>query len=147
MEKFEIDIKWGSYLFIANTVSTICIVLLILLINSYSLIYIHDFLIPIFIIQLIYFTIKAVRENKKYDLSKGFRKVFVLVRVFTFYFLLIFFSNTTTTTDDLNSSVLIMFLPYRTKDISELIEDDSNGDDTITLKDFIIKLKRKFSRS
>ncbi|SHG56998.1 hypothetical protein [Flavobacterium defluvii] len=141
MEKFEIDLKWGSYLFIANMVSTICIVLLIFLINSYSFIYLSDILIPIFIIQLIYFTIKAIRENRKYDLSKGFRKIFVFTRLLVFYFMLISFSDGRT-----NIWCFSLLLPYRKKDISELIQDDSNEEDEITLKEFMVRLKRKFSR-
>lgn len=115
------------------------------LINSYSLVYLSDFLIPLFIVQLIYFTIKAVRENNKYDLSKGFRKIFVFVRLLVFYYLLAMFPSTPT--NDTNSSIFFLFLPYRKKDISELVEDDSNRDDEITLKEFIVRLKRKFSRT
>jgi hypothetical protein len=145
LEKFEIDIKWGSYFFIANMTISIIIVLLMFLINSYSLVYhLSDFLIPLFIVQLIYFTIKAVRENNKYDLNKGFRKIFVFVRLLVFYYLLVMFPNATTNNSD--SSIFFLFLPYRKKDISELVEDYSDQDDDITLKEFIVRLKRKFSR-
>lgn len=112
---------------------------------SYSLIYLSDVLIPFFIIQLIYFTVKAIRENNKYDLNKGFRKIFVFVRLLVFYYLLAMFPSTTTNNSD--SSIFFLFLPYRKKDISELVEDDSNRDDEITLKEFMVRLKRKFSRT
>ncbi|CAC9972556.1 hypothetical protein FLAPXU55_00232 [Flavobacterium panici] len=112
------------------------------LINSYSLIYLYDFLIPVFIIQLIYFTVKAIIENNKYDLNKGFRKIFVFVRLLVFYYLLAMFPSSTT--NDTNSSIFFLFLPYRKKDISELVEDDSNRDDEITLKEFMVRLKRSF---
>lgn len=142
MEKFEIDIKWGSYFFIVNMTISIIIMLLMYLINNCSLVYLSDFLIPLFIAQLIYFTIKAVRENNKYDLNKGFRKIFVFVRLLVFYFMLISFSDGRT-----NIWCFSLLLPYRKKDISELVENDSNRDDEITLKEFIVRLKRKFSRS
>ncbi|MDR6764071.1 putative membrane protein [Flavobacterium sp. 2755] len=142
MEKFEIDIKWGSYFFIVNMTISIIIMLLMYLINSYSLVYLSDFLIPLFIVQLIYFTIKAVRENNKYDLNKGFRKIFVFVRLLVFYFMLISFSDGRT-----NIWCFSLLLPYRKKDISELVENDSNRDDEITLKEFMVRLKRKFSRT
>lgn len=145
MEKFEIDIKWGSYFFIANMTISIILVLLMFLINSYSLIYLYDVLIPVFIIQLIYFTIKAARENNQYHLSKGFRKIFVFVRLLVFYYLLAMFPSTPT--NDTNSSIFFLFLPYRKKDISELVEDYSDEDDEITLKEFMVRLKRKFSRT
>ncbi|KOP37109.1 MULTISPECIES: hypothetical protein [unclassified Flavobacterium] len=145
MEKFEIDIKWGSYFFIANMTISIIIVLLMFLINNYSLIYLYDALIPVFIIQLIYFTIKAARENNQYHLSKGLRKIFVFVRLLVFYYLLAMFPNTTT--NDSNSSIFFLFLPYRKKDISELVEHYSDEDDEITLKEFMVRLKRKFSRA
>lgn len=145
MEKFEVDIKWGSYFFIANLTISIIIVLLMCLINIYSLVYLSDFLIPLFIVQLIYFTVKAIRENNKYHLNKGFRKIFIFVRLLVFYYLLAMFSNTTT--NESSSSTFFLFLPYRKKDISELVENDSNRDDEITLKEFIIRLKRKFSRA
>ena len=116
--------------------------LLMYLINNCSLVYLSDFLIPLFIAQLIYFTIKAVRENNKYDLNKGFRKIFVFVRLLVFYFMLISFSDGRT-----NIWCFSLLLPYRKKDISELVENDSNRDDEITLKEFIVRLKRKFSRS
>ncbi|WP_343696055.1 hypothetical protein [Flavobacterium sp.] len=144
MEKFEIDIKWGSYLFIVNVVSSICIILVICLIDINSLEYLYNILIPLFVLQLIYFTVKAIIENNKYDLSKGFRKIFVFVRLLVFYYLLAMFPSATT--NDTNSSIFFLFLPYRKKDISELIQDDSNEEDEITLKEFIFKLKRKFSR-
>nr|WP_128414925.1 hypothetical protein [Flavobacterium sp. Root935] len=142
MEKFEIDMKWGSYFFIVNTLSSIFIVLIMYLINSYSLIYLSDILIPVFIIQLLYFVIKAVAENKKHDLSRGYRKFFVFIRLLVFYFMLVSFSNEST-----NIWCFSLLLPYRRKDISELvIEDNSNEDNGITLNEFIVILKRKFSR-
>ncbi|BDU24039.1 hypothetical protein [Flavobacterium sp. GSB-24] len=142
MEKFEIDMKWGSYFFIVNTLSSIFIVLIMYLINSYSLIYLSDILIPVFIIQLLYFVIKAVAENKKHDLSRGYRKFFVFIRLLVFYFMLVSFSNEST-----NIWCFSLLLPYRRKDISELvIEEDSNEDNGITLNEFIVILKRKFSR-
>lgn len=140
MEKFEIDMKWGSYFFIVNTLSSIFIVLIIYLINSYSLIYLSDILIPVFIIQLLYFVIKAVAENKKYDLSRGYRKFFVFIRLLVFYFMLVSFSDGRT-----NIWCFSILLPYRRKDISELvIEENSNEDNGITLNEFIVILKRKF---
>lgn len=142
MEKFEIDIKWGSYFFIANMTISIIIVSLMFLINSYSLIYLSDFLIPLFIVQLIYFTIKAIRENNKYHLNKGFRKILIFVRLLVFYFMLISFSDGRP-----NIWCFSLLLPYRKKDISELVEDDLNRDDEITLKEFMVRLKRKFSRA
>jgi hypothetical protein len=142
LEKFEIDMKWGSYFFIVNTLSSIFIVLIMYLINSYSLIYLSDILIPVFIIQLLYFVIKAVAENKKHDLSRGYRKFFVFIRLLVFYFMLVSFSNEST-----NIWCFSLLLPYRRKDISELvIEDNSNEDNGITLNEFIVILKRKFSR-
>ncbi|MDQ1167970.1 hypothetical protein [Flavobacterium sp. SORGH_AS_0622] len=142
MEKFEIDMKWGSYFFIVNTLSSIFIVLIMYLINSYSLIYLSDILIPVFIIQLLYFVIKAVAENKKHDLSRGYRKFFVFIRLLVFYFMLVSFSNEST-----NIWCFSLLLPYRRKDISELvIEENSNEDNGITLNEFIVILKRKFSR-
>jgi len=140
LEKFEIDMKWGSYFFIVNTLSSIFIVLIIYLINSYSLIYLSDILIPVFIIQLLYFVIKAVAENKKYDLSRGYRKFFVFIRLLVFYFMLVSFSDGRT-----NIWCFSILLPYRRKDISELvIEENSNEDNGITLNEFIVILKRKF---
>lgn len=134
--------KWGSYFFIVNTLSSIFIVLIMYLINSYSLIYLSDILIPVFIIQLLYFVIKAVAENKKHDLSRGYRKFFVFIRLLVFYFMLVSFSNEST-----NIWCFSLLLPYRRKDISELvIEEDSNEDNGITLNEFIVILKRKFSR-
>ncbi|WP_134138708.1 hypothetical protein [Flavobacterium sp. S87F.05.LMB.W.Kidney.N] len=142
MEKFVIDMKWGSYFFIVNTLSSIFIVLIMYLINSYSLIYLSDILIPVFIIQLLYFVIKAVAENKKHDLSRGYRKFFVFIRLLVFYFMLVSFSNEST-----NIWCFSLLLPYRRKDISELvIEENSNEDNSITLNEFIVILKRKFSR-
>jgi len=142
LEKFEIDMKWGSYFFIVNTLSSIFIVLIMYLINSYSLIYLSDILIPVFIIQLLYFVIKAVAENKKHDLSRGYRKFFVFIRLLVFYFMLVSFSNEST-----NIWCFSLLLPYRRKDISELvIEENSNEDNSITLNEFIVILKRKFSR-
>lgn len=93
MEKFEIDVKWGSYLVIANIITSSILVLLILLIDIQSLLYLSNVLIPVFIIQLLYFTIKAIRENKKQDLSKGFRKFFIFIRVFVIYFFMILLLN------------------------------------------------------
>lgn len=146
LEKFEIDIKWGSYFFIVNTLSSIFIVLIMYLINSYSLIYLIDILIPVFIIQLVYFVIKAVAENKKYDLSRGYRKFFVFIRLLVFYYLLTLFLNGSGITNT-NSLYLSLFVPYREKDISELLtEEDLNENNVITLNEFITALKRKFSR-
>ncbi|WP_338841714.1 hypothetical protein [Flavobacterium ginsenosidimutans] len=147
MEKFEIDIKWGSYLFIANAVVSIVISLLMLLVDYQSLRYLSNILILVFIIQLIYFTIKAISENKKNDLSKGYRKFFVFVRLLMFFYLLTSFLNGNAITET-DSWYLSLFVPYRKKDIAELlVEDDPKEYNGITLNEFIIALKRKFSRS
>lgn len=141
MEKFEIDIKWGSYFFIINTASTLFIALLMFLIDVRSLLYLSNILIPIFIIQLLYFTIKAFRENNENGLSKGFRKFFVFIRVLLFYFFLMSFVNWAPSIGVNYSSLLIY---HRKKDLSEfLIDEDSNEDYSTTLNDFIFMLKRK----
>lgn len=146
MEKFEIDIKWGSYLFITNVAASIVISLLILLVDYNSLRYLSNILILVFIVQLIYFTIKAISENKKNDLSKGYRKFFVFVRLLVFFYLLTLFLNGSAI-NDRNSWCLSLFVPYREKDISELLlEDDSIENNAITLNEFIDALKRKFRR-
>lgn len=147
MEKFEIDVKWGSYLFIANTATSILIALLLYVIDSYSLIYLSYVLISVFTVQLLYFTIKAISENKKNDLSKGYRKFFVFVRVLVFFYLLTLFLNGSSITST-GSWYLSLFVPYREKDISELlVEDDPIENNGITLNEFIIALKRKFHRA
>lgn len=145
MEKFEIDIKWGSCLFIVNTATSVFITLLISLIDIRSLQYLSNILIPIFIIQLVYFTIKAFRENRSYGLSKGFRKFFVFIRLFTFYFFLMSFLNRGGTTADINYASVLF--PYRKKDLSEFLIDENPSDNGITLDEFIYTLKRKFNRS
>lgn len=126
--------------------TSIIIVLLILSIDSYSLIYLYDILIPIFVVQLVYFTIKAILENKRHGLSKGFGKFFVLVRLLVFYLFLSLFLNGSSITST-TSWYISLFVPYREKDISELLLEDSNESTGITLNEFFIILKRKFNRS
>ncbi|MCV2485520.1 hypothetical protein OD917_11330 [Flavobacterium sp. SH_e] len=146
MEKFEIDIKWGSYLFIANAAISIVISLLMLLVDYQSLRYLSNILILVFIVQLIYFTIKSISENNKNGLSKGYRKFFVFVRLLMFFYLLTSFLNGSAITST-GSWYLSLFVPYREKDISELlVEDDPKENNGITLNEFIVALKRKFSR-
>ncbi|HEU0125970.1 MAG TPA: hypothetical protein VFQ56_06675, partial [Flavobacterium sp.] len=91
MEKFEIDIKWGSYLFVTYTATSIVISLLMLLVDYDR--YLYNVLVLLFVVQLIYFTSKAISENKKNDLSKGYRKFFVCIRLLFFYYLLTSFLN------------------------------------------------------
>ncbi|MET3028321.1 hypothetical protein ABXT06_16700 [Flavobacterium sp. UW10123] len=146
MEKFEIDIKWGSYLFIASTATSMAILFLMLLVDFKSLRYLPNILILVFIVQLIYFTIKAISENKKNDLSKGYRKFFVFVRLLMFFYLLTLFLNGSSITST-GSWYLSLFVPYREKDISELVEDNSIENNGITLNEFMATIKRKFSRS
>jgi len=146
LEKFEIDIKWGGYLFITYALFSIVISLLMLLVNYYSLRYLPNILIVVFIVQLIYFTVKAISENNKNDLSKGYRKFFVFVRLLMFFYLLTLFLNGSAITNT-GSWYLSLFVPYREKDISELVEDDSIENNGITLNEFMATLKRKFSRS
>lgn len=141
MEKFEIDIKWGSYFFIINTAISNFIALLMFLIDVRCLLHLSNILIPIFIIQLLYFTIKAFRENNENGLSKGFRKFFVFIRVLISYFFLMSFVNWAPSIGIDYSSLLIY---HRKKDLSEfLIDEDSNEDYSTTLNDFIFMLKRK----
>ncbi|WDF63392.1 hypothetical protein [Flavobacterium sp. KACC 22763] len=143
MEKFEIDVKWGSYLFIINAATSILIALLMFLIDIRSLLYLSNVLIPVFIVQLLYFSIRDFKENRKYGLSKGFRKFFAFVRVLAMYFILVSFSDGRG-----NMWCFSLLLPYRKKDVSELSADvDSIEDDGITLNEFMATLKRKFSRS
>lgn len=145
MEKFEIDVKWGSYLVIANIITSSILVLLILLIDIQSLLYLSNILIPVFIIQLLYFTIKAIRENKKQDLSKGFRKFFIFIRVFVIYFFMILLLNGSLYTA-FSDNFLLFY--HRKKDLSEfLIEDNADVNNGITLNEFIATLKRKFARA
>jgi len=145
LEKFEIDIKWGSYFVVANILTSFSIVLLMLLIDIQSLLYLSNVLAPIFIIQLLYFTIKAIKENKKHDLSRGFRKFFVFIRVFVIYFFVILLLNGSLYT--MIGDPSLMFY-YRKKNLSEfLIEDNSCENNDTTLNEFIAALKRKFSRS
>ncbi len=141
MEKFEIDIKWGSYFFIINTASTIFIALLMSLIDIRSLLYLSNFIIPVFIIQLLYFTIKAFKENNENGLSKGFRKFFVFIRLLVFYFMLASYLNGISRANVWCTSI---FFPYRNRDLSEfLIDEDSEEDYVVTLNDFLFMLKRK----
>ncbi|TDO95389.1 hypothetical protein [Flavobacterium sp. 245] len=141
MEKFEIDIKWGSYFFIINTATSIFITLLMSLIDIRSLLYLSNVLIPIFIIQLLYFTIKAFKENNENGLCKGFRKFFVLIRLLVFYFFLISFLNQTSSSDIQYNSLMFS---YRKRDLSEfLIDENSNEDYVATFNDFLFFLKRK----
>lgn len=146
MEKFEIDIKWGSYLFVTYTATSIVISLLMLLVAYDSLGYLSNVLLVLFIVQLIYFTIKAISENKKNDLSKGYRKFFVFIRLLFFYYLLTSFLNGSAITNT-GSWYLSLFTPYREKDISELISEDDPNDNGITLNEFMSALKRKFARA
>lgn len=112
-------------------------------IDSYSLVYLSYLLLPVFIIQLLYFSIKAILENRKYDLNKGFRKIFVFVRVLTLYFIFVSFSDVKGT-----MWCFSLLLPYRKKDVSELSADiDFIEDDGITLNEFIVFLKRKLVRA
>ncbi|WP_125718306.1 hypothetical protein [Flavobacterium ustbae] len=141
MEKFEIDVKWGSYLFIANIIASIFIALLMLLIDRDSIKYV---IVLVALFQLVYFTNKAIRENKKYGLSRGYRKFFVFIRLLTFFFLLGSFLNGNAITST-SSWYLSLFVPYREKDISELLVEDG-PDKGITLNEFIISIKRKFAR-
>lgn len=142
MEKFEIDVKWGSYFFIINVATSILIALLMFLIDIRSLLYLSNVLMPIFIIQLLYFSIRAFKENRKFGLSKGFRKIFVFVRVLTLYLMLASFSD-----GRANMWCFSLLLPYRKKDVSELsAEVDFIEDEGITLNEFIVFLKRKFNR-
>ena len=113
MEKFEIDVKWGSYLFIANIIASIFIALLMLLIDRDSIKYV---IVLVALFQLVYFTNKAIRENKKHGLSKGFRKIFVFLRVLIFSYLLSSFSNMILKEDSRPFSLLF---PYRKKHLSE----------------------------
>ncbi|MFB9077932.1 hypothetical protein ACFFLS_04600 [Flavobacterium procerum] len=120
MEKFEIDIKWASYFLITNIVTTIFIIALICLIDFYSLRYLPDILAPVFIMQLFYFTIKAIRENDENGLSKGFRKFFVFFRLLTFYLMLAPFLS-----GGNNGSFwcFSLLFPYRKRDVSELSKE------------------------
>lgn len=88
---------------------------------------------------------KAIRENKEYDLSKGFRKIFVFLRILMFYFFLTSFLNATTNGNFWCASLLF---PYRKKDLSELLlEDNPNENGFVTLDDFIISLKIRFTKT
>lgn len=144
MEKFEIEVKWGSYLLIINTATSIVIAFLMFLIDSNSLRYLSNILILIFIIQLLYFTVKAFKENRRYGLSKGFRKFFVFIRLFTFYIFLMALLDGNFGTSIWSPSLLS---PYRKKDLSEFLIDENPSDNGITLDEFIYILKRKFNRS
>lgn len=144
MEKFEIEVKWGSYFFIINAATSILIVLLMFLIDIQSLLYLSNVLIPVFIIQLLYFSIKAILENRKYDLNKGFRKFFVFIRVLVFCLFLKSFLNINSIDNYWYPTVLFS---YRKKDLSEfLIEDNAEVNNGITLNEFIVFVKRKFNR-
>ncbi|MHC0444525.1 hypothetical protein ACWA1F_03905 [Flavobacterium sp. 3-218] len=146
MEKFEIDIKWGSYLFVANLIVSTIITLFMFLIDRQSLRYFDNVIVIVLIILLFYFTNKAIRENKKYGLSRGYRKFFVFIRLLTFFFLLASFLNGSAITST-SSWYLSLFVPYREKDISELLEDDSHEYNGVTIKEFVVALKRKFARA
>lgn len=111
------------------------------LIDGRSLLYLSNFVIPVFIIQLFYFTVKAFKENNENGLSKGFRKFFVFIRLLIFYFFLVSFLNQTSSSDIRYNSLLFS---YRRKDLSEfLIDENSSEDYVITLNDFLFMLKRK----
>ncbi|MDQ6471190.1 hypothetical protein RB619_11100 [Flavobacterium sp. LHD-80] len=145
MEKFEIDLKWGSYFFLINTATSILITLLMSLVDIGSLQYLSNILIPIFIIQLLYFSIKVLKENKRYNLSKGFRKILVFIRFLVFYFML---SSCVNGISNVYFPCFPSLFPYRDKDISEfLIDENSNEDYVVTLNDFLFMLKRKLSRA
>ncbi|KAF2080515.1 hypothetical protein [Flavobacterium sharifuzzamanii] len=139
MEKFEIDIKWGSYLFIANVVASIVISLLVLLIGYHSLRYLSYVFMLTFVIQLFYFTSRAIKERN----DRGvFRNLFVFVRIFAFSFSLI----TMLVVSKKKPDNFMMTICIR-KESSDLLQDDSYEYNGITLNEFMATLKRKFSRS
>lgn len=116
-----------------------------LLIDIQSLLYLSNVLMPVFIIQFLYFTIKAIRENKKHDLSRGFRKFFVFTRFFVIYFFMVYLLNAGLQT--MIDYPSLMFY-YHKKNLSEfLVEDNSCENNGTTLNEFMATLKRKFSRS
>lgn len=131
-------------MFVTYTATSIVISLLMLLVDYDR--YLYNVLVLLFVVQLIYFTSKAISENKKNDLSKGYRKFFVCIRLLFFYYLLTSFLNGSAITNT-GSWYLSLFTPYREKDISELIAEDDPNDNSITLNEFMLALKRKFARA
>ncbi|MES2574593.1 MAG: hypothetical protein V4572_06600 [Bacteroidota bacterium] len=127
LEKFEIDIKWGSYFVIVNLIISITIALFILVIfptsfeDRYNSKFLSSFLIMLFVIQLFYFVRKAIKENKKYQTIRFFAKVSIFLRVLCFYSFIVSlkYISPQITSLELNS-----ILKYRKNNLSEFLIDD-----------------------
>ncbi len=138
MKKFEIEIKWGSFFLIVNTITSIFITLLICLADSLR--YLSNALVTIFVVQLFYFTIKAVKENRNYGLSKGFRKFFVFVRVTGVYLLFLAIIQ-----ESRLSSLGSSSHPFTKEDLPVLFVEESPEEyKSITLKGFVASLRKFF---
>lgn len=151
MEKFEVDIKWASYLVIVNVLVSNTIVLFAIVFfslnyeNRYNSKFISNFLIMLFVIQLFYFVRRAIKENKEYQTITIFSKVSIFWRVLGFYLFVISlrYISVEITSLELNS-----ILKYRKNNLSEfLIEEDEIKDNKSNwLNDFVIVINQRFAK-
>jgi len=151
LEKFEIDLKWASYLVIvnvlvSNTVALFAIVFFFFSFedrhtkNSLSIV-----LIMFFVIQLLYFVRKAIKENKKHQTIRFFSKVSIFMRILCFYIFIISlkFISPKVTSLEINS-----ILRYRKNNLLEFLVDDDEIKDNKSnwLNDLVITINTRFGK-
>lgn len=141
IENFEIDLKYGSYLFISNGIFSLFLTFLALFFfrNDFSF---QLILIFIFSVQFVYFYVKTIIENNKIQKLEIFNKVIIFFRVFGIY--LIFISLFNQSNQLINNNY---FLQNRNKKISELLvnEGDLKDNKSNLVIDFIKNLKQMFT--
>lgn len=151
MEKFEIDIKWGSYLVIVNVlVSNIVVLFAVVFFSSnyeyrYNSKIVFNFLIIFFVIQLFYFVRRAIKENKEHQKILILSKVSIFWRVLVFYLFIVSLKYISV---EITSLELNSILQYRKNNLSEfLIEEDEIKDNKSNwLNDFVIVINQRFAK-
>ncbi len=96
MERFEIELKWATYFAIVNLIvmSSLCLLALVfplsILENHQNSIEVHQdsvfvikCLVGIYLVQLFYFTRKAIKEYKKHTIISLYYQLDILLWVFS----------------------------------------------------------------
>ena len=140
IEKFEIDLKYGSYLFISNGISSLFLTFWALLFFRND--FVFQLILIIFSVQFVCFYVKTIIEKNKIQKLETFNKVIVFFRAFGIY--LIFISLFSQSNQLINNNY---FLQNRNKKISELLvnEGDLKDNKSNLVIDFIKNLKQMFT--
>lgn len=134
-DKFQSELKWGSYYFITSLIFSFAIAFVLGFLVDRVDYWIFYLTVPVYLLLFIYFLIKCIQEIRAERSVNFLSKLGIALRVYVFHSMLaLLFSN----------SAGIFIIPKREIEIQETNETEPDTN-TNSLKDLVAFIKTRFT--